>query len=209
MTRKTTNGPVRNKERTKKKLIEAVGKVLTQDGFAALNVSQVAAKAKVNRKLVYEYFGGMEELIREYLNGKDFYRFEPEQTEQIIEQSRSDFGKSMMNILLERQFDQLMGDDELRRIITWGLCENSKPLQELNDDREALAELLFSNVTDNYFKDRDKNIRAVEAILISGIYYLSLYPLNGTSFCGIDIKGAEGQAEIKKTLKQIIDWAYS
>ena len=73
MTRKPTSGPIRNKEWTKQKLLAAVGKILKNDGFTGLNVSKVALKAEVDRKLVYDYFGSMEGLVKEYLNNSDFY----------------------------------------------------------------------------------------------------------------------------------------
>ncbi|WP_293306576.1 TetR/AcrR family transcriptional regulator [Pedobacter sp. UBA5917] len=209
MGRKITDGPLRNKERTKQKLIDSLGIILTESGFAGLNVMQVAAKANVDRKLVYKYFGGLEGLVKEYLFTKDYWRFSEEQTQYVIEQNKADAGQKMAYQLLIDQLDALMGSEEMRKIITWGISEDFEPLKELNRQREEVGEKLFASVYDDHFKGKDKNLRAIEAILISGIYYLSLYSQNNGTFCGIDVKGEEGQAEIKKSLKQIIDWAYT
>lgn len=209
MSRKITSGPIRNKERTKLKLLTAVGSILKKDGFTGLNVSNVAKKANVHRKLIYDYFGGMENLVKEYLNSKDFFKVSLDQIDEIIEASKDDFGKKMSYTLLEHQFDSLMENEEMRKIINWGLSENLKPLVELNRERERLGEEFFSRITDDHFKDKDKNIRAIEGILVAGIYYLTLQAkMSGETMCGIDINTAEGKAEIKKALKQIVEWVY-
>ncbi|WP_316826833.1 TetR/AcrR family transcriptional regulator [Pedobacter miscanthi] len=209
MGRKITDGPLRNKERTKQKLIDSLGTILIKNGFTGLNVMQVAAKANVDRKLVYKYFGGLDGLVKEYLFTKDYWRFSEEQTALVIEQSKADFGKKMAYQLLEDQLNALMASEEMRKIVTWGLSEDYEPLKELNREREEVGEKLFKSVYDDHFKDKDKNIRAIEAILVSGVYYLSLYAQSNGTFCGIDVKDEKGQEEIKKSLKQIIDWAYS
>jgi len=210
MIRKVTSGPIRDKERTKLKLLSAVGSILKKDGFTGLNVSNVAKKANVHRKLIYDYFGGMESLVKEYLNSKDYFKVSLDQIDEIMESSKTDFGRQMAYTLLENQFDALMENDEMRKIINWGLSENLKPLVELNQERERLGELFFSQITDDYFKGKDKNFRAIEGILVGAVYYITLQAkMSGETMCGIDVNTMEGKSEIKKALKQIVEWAYS
>ncbi|WP_228394399.1 TetR/AcrR family transcriptional regulator [Chryseobacterium glaciei] len=137
MTRKTTSGPIRDKERTKMKLLTAVGVILKKEGFTGLNVSRVATKANLHRKLIYEYFGGMENLVKEYLNSRDYWSISLDQIDEIIEESKKDFGKKTALSLLENQFDSLMANEEMRKIINWGLSEDLKPLKELNKERNV------------------------------------------------------------------------
>ncbi|MGY0035450.1 TetR/AcrR family transcriptional regulator [Pedobacter sp. NJ-S-72] len=210
MNRKITSGPIRDKERTKRKLMNAVRAILKKEGFTGLNVSKVATKANLDRKLIYDYYGSMEGLVKEYLNSRDFFTVNIDQTKEIVEKSRSDLGKEMVCNLLENQLNSLIADEELRRIISWGICESSKSLEELNEKRELLGEQFFTEITDEYFKGKDKNIRPVAALLIGGIYYITLIAhTNNGLICGVDIRKKDAQEEIKKTLKQIIEWTYS
>lgn len=210
MTRKIPSGPVRNKERTKGKLLRSVGSILKKEGFTGLTVSNVAKKSNVDRKLIYDYYGTLEELVKAYLNSRDYWRVSLDQIDQIIEMSRADMGRQTAYNLLDNQFESLMENEEMRKIITWGLSENSAALIELNRAREFLAEQFFSQLTDDHFAGREKNVRAIDAILVSGIYYLTLNAkMSGVTMCGIDINKEDGRAEIKKALKQIVDWAYS
>jgi len=210
MARKVTDGPVRNKERTKKNLIAAVGYILKRTGFSGLNLSKVAERAKVDRRLIYDYFGGLEGVVKEYLNANDYWKINSEDIAHIVETSRADAGKGMAYSVLENQFDSLMGNEEMRRIISWGLSEKLPLLKALDLKRENTGDQIMSSVIDKYFMDRDKNFRAIYALLMGGIYYLTLHAkIQENPFCGIDLNKEQGQAEIKKALKQLIDWTYS
>ena len=210
MARKTPSGPIRNKERTKVRLLQSVGSILKKEGFTGLSVTNVAKIADVDRKLIYEYYGTLDNLVKDYLNDRDYWRMSLDQIDEIIEKGRMDHGKMVAYDLLDNQFNSLMTNGEMRKIITWGLSEDVPALVELNKDREILAERLFTKLIDPYFIGKDKNIRAIHAILVSSIYYLTLSAnTKNSSMCGIDVNQQEGEVEIKKTMKQIIDWAYS
>jgi len=210
MARKITDGPVRNKERTKENLIIALGEILKKDGFSGLSISRVAEEAKVDRRLIYEYFGGLEGLVKEYLNNNDYWNIRTEEISGIIESSKADNGKALAYQVLENQFDSLIGNEEMRRIITWGLSERLAVLKELDLKREHIGDQLLREVFDGTFDHSDKNFRAMYAILMGGVYYLTLHSkMQENPFCGIDLEQPSGQEEIKKALKQFIDLAYA
>lgn len=210
MARKVTDGPVRNKERTKKNLVDALGEILKKDGFSGVSISRVAEKAKVDRRLIYDYFGGLEGLVKEYLNNKDYWKISPDEITEIVESSKVDAGKAFAYQVLENQFNSLMSSEEMRRIITWGLSEKSSVLKELDSKRENIGDQLLREIFDKTFSDSDKNFRAIYAILMGGVYYLTLHSnMQENPFCGINLQEPSGQEEIKKTLKAIVELAYT
>lgn len=210
MARKVTDGPLKNKERTKEKVINALALILKKDGFTNLTISKVAAKASVDRKLIYDYFGSLEGVIKEYLNAKDYWDIAAEDLDYIVAASKPDFGEGLAYGTIEKQFDSLMDNEEMRRIITWGLSDNRKPLHELDLKREQLGEYLIAQVIDEHFENKDKSFRAIQALLMGGVYYLTLHAhMQQSTFCGIDLRTEKGAAEIKKTIKQILDWTYA
>jgi len=210
MARKVTDGPVRNKERTKENLINALGEILKKDGFSGLSISRVAEKAKVDRRLIYDYFGGLEGLVKEYLNSNDYWNIHPEEISDIVESSKADAGKALAYRVLENQFDSLIKSEEMRRIITWGLSEKLPVLKELDLKRENIGDQLLREVFDGTFDHSDKNFRAMYAILMGGVYYLTLHSkMQENPFCGIDLQQPSGQEQIKKALKHFIELAYT
>ena len=210
MARKVTDGPVRNKERTKENLISALGEILKKDGFSGLNISRVAEKAKVDRRLIYDYFGSLEGLVKEYLNTNDYWKMSPEEVGDIVETSKADAGKTLAYNVLENQFDSLIKNEEMRRIITWGRSEKLPILKALDLKREDIGNQVLSEVFDKHFKGSDKNFRALYALLMGGVYYLTLHAkMQENPFCGVDLQQPSGQEEIKKALKQFIELAYA
>jgi len=209
MARKVTDGPVRNKERTKAKLIASLGKILKKDGFSGLSISRVADEAKVDRRLIYDYFGGLEGMVKEYLDNNDYWKITPEDVSGIVAGNQADGGKALAYNVLEDQFDSLINNEEMRRIITWGLSEKLPTLKALDLKREQIGDQVLKELIDGRFQRSNKNFRAMYAILMGGVYYLTLHAkMQENPFCGIDLLQASGEEEIKKALKQLIDLIY-
>lgn len=205
MPRKIVQGPIRDKERTKQKLMAAVGKIIKTKGYSGLMVSKIAAVAGFDKKLIYEYFGSTEKLIDEYIKTQDYWS----QMNKEIDIDLSDGGKEISKHVLLDQFESLRKNKELQKIIVWQLSESKPMLKKIIDQREEVGEALFSNITDKHFGEKANNYRAIIALLISGIYHLNLFAShNGTKFCGIDVKSEEGRKEIENAIQDIVEMAY-
>ncbi|MCA6066083.1 TetR/AcrR family transcriptional regulator [Chryseobacterium sp. RG1] len=207
MPRKVVQGPIRDKEKTKQKLLAAVGKILRVKGYSGLKVSKIAAVAGFDKKLIYEYFGSTDKLIDEYIKSQDYWS---RVSQENVEVDISDGGKELSKMAILSQYDNLKKNKELQKIILWGLSESKPILKKIADEREEIGEMLFSNIVDPYFGEEDAvRYRAITALLVSGAYYLNLYTgYNASKFCGIDLKTDEGRQEIEKAIVEIIDFAY-
>ncbi|AZA54686.1 TetR/AcrR family transcriptional regulator [Chryseobacterium sp. G0201] len=205
MPRKVVQGPIRDKEKTKQKLLAAVGKILRVKGYSGLKVSKIAAVAGFDKKLIYEYFGSTDKLIDEYIKSQDYWT----KFNQNVEVDISDGGKELSKIALLNQFDSLKKNKELQKIILWELSESKPILRKLVEQREEVGDMLFQHITDPHFGENATRYRAIMALIISGAYYLNLYTgYNANKFCGIDMKTDEGRAEIEKAIVELIDFAY-
>ncbi|MBM7419903.1 MULTISPECIES: TetR/AcrR family transcriptional regulator [Chryseobacterium] len=206
MPRKVVQGPIRDKEKTKQKLLNAVGKILKTKGYSGLMVSKIAAVAGFDKKLIYEYFGSTDKLIDEYIRSQDYWsKFELGEDVDL-----SDGGREMSKLAILNQFENLKKNKELQKILVWEMSESRPILKKLLDQREEVGEELFKNITDPHFGDKAEEYRAITAILVAGIYHLNLYTgHNGVTFCGIEMKTEEGRKKIEKALVDIIDFAYN
>ena len=206
MPRKVVQGPIRDKEKTKQKLLNAVGKILKTKGYSGLMVSKIAAVAGFDKKLIYEYFGSTDKLIDEYIKSQDYWsRFELGDDADL-----SDGGKQMAKIAVGKQFDDLKKNKELQKILVWEMSESRPILKKLMDQREEVGEALFKNITDPHFGNRSEEFRAIAALLVAGSYHLNMFTAhNGSTFCGIDMKSEDGRQKIKKAIEDIIEFAYN
>lgn len=207
MPRKIVQGPIRDKEKTKQKLLAAVGRILRTKGYSGLKVSKIAAVAGYDKKLIYEYFGSTDKLIDEYLKSQDYWSNVENSN---IEIDLSDGGNELAKITLLNQFESMKRNKEFQKIILWELSESRAILKKLADEREEIGEVMFKNITDPFFgKEKDKRFRAIMALLISGVYYLNIHTANnGSNFCGLDMKSDEGRKEIEKAISYIVDATY-
>ncbi|MDQ7960680.1 TetR/AcrR family transcriptional regulator [Flavobacterium lindanitolerans] len=205
MERKAVAGNIRNKERSKEKFLEAVGKILETKGYSGLKVNDIAATAGVDKKMIYNYFGGTDQLIDEYISSLDFWSNVDSNTAPEIADGGQEFSKQ----LLTQQFDYVASNKNLQKILLWGVAEKRNSLRNIADERERNGEQLFNQIADPYFAENALQYRAIMAILISGIYYLNLYKgVNAETFCGIDLTKNEGSQQIKGALGKIIDLVY-
>ncbi|MBB6498370.1 TetR/AcrR family transcriptional regulator [Pedobacter cryoconitis] len=209
MIRKTTEGPIRNKEKTRLKLLNAVGEIITKQGYKGLGVNNIAATAKVDKKLIYLYFESVDKLVETYVRQKDYWNTFSEGVHVLIEENKSNCGRDLASQLLIDQFNFFLQADEMQKIILWEISEQSNLMREIADAREAFGNELFK-ITDPHFENTDIDLRAIQAILIGGVYYLILHAkANGSTFCGMDINEITDQQKIIKSLKQVVEWSYN
>lgn len=207
--RKTTSGLIRDKSRTMARMVSAVSKVLQKKGYTGLDAPSIAKAAGVDKKLVWTYFGGLDNLVEEYISKRDFWKsISKEQIKKITETPEL-INQNDINKILQGQLDTLLKDKVLQKIIHWELGEKSKTLRKIADKREEMGEGLFS-IIDKQFENSNVDIRANLALLIGGIYYLTLHGKNnGSLFCGIDINNDKGKERISKAIKDILHSSYN
>lgn len=206
--RKRTSGKLRDKERTKVKMIQAVGKVLLKKGYTGLNASSIAKEAGIDKSLVWTYFGSLDNLVEEYIAQRDFWKYKAADSINNMLTFKDGVKEEYMSGLLQFQFQSLLDDEILQSIMLWGISEKKDFLRHISDERELIGEEVFK-IVDPQFKNSDIDIRGILAILVAGIYYLVLHgKTNGSLFCGIDLNTADGEDRIKESISQIISMAF-
>lgn len=207
MARKVVDGPIRNKEKTKQKLLNAVGKILATKGYSELKVSKIATVAGLDKKLIYSYFGSTDKLVDEYIKSQDFWANVDDQ--EIMASGFTDGGQEITTNMILQQYDTLAKNKEYQKIILWGISETRPSLRKLADDREAVGNPLLDQVVDPLFKEKSKEYRAILAMLVAGAYYLNLhFAVNGSTFCGLDFNKEEDAKILKDAIATIIDDQY-
>ena len=160
------------------------------------------------KHLVWTYFGGLDPLVEEYISRRDFWKFTATDSINDLLGTNNGIKKEQVSDLLKSQFEALLYDNVLQRIIHWELSESKSFLRNISNQREAIGEELFKHIA-HQFNNETKQIRAITALLIGGIYYLALHgKVNGSLFCGLDINKEEDKLLINKTIEEIIAFAF-
>lgn len=58
---------LRNEEDKRARLIRAVGETLAEYGYQGLGLNKIALRAGVSKPMVYRYFGGLNGLLKAYI----------------------------------------------------------------------------------------------------------------------------------------------
>lgn len=206
MPRKIVRGSIRNKEKTKQKLLRAVGKILKTEGHSELIVSKIASVAGFDKKLIYKYFGSTDNLIDEYIRTKNYWSVieEKEINEDLLTSE-----KDLLGLALLKQLEGLRKNKELQKIMLWQLSENRPILTELYEQREEANQGLHANPTELNFCDKSEDYRATIALVLAGIYHLNLCTLTKRSaFFGFDLNSEDDRSKIKKAITEIASYAH-
>lgn len=203
-TRKVTSGPVREKARTMNKIVNAVGKVLKKHGYPGLSIANIATEAKVDRKLIYTYFENLDNLVETFIQKRDYWKTKAKTTITTLLNQDVISQNEMQNLLIG-QFDTVMKDEILQRILQWELSEDKDILRKLANSREEIGEQLIQRY-EKSFIESNVDIRAVLALQTAGLYYLALHAqTNGSTFCGLDLNLGVDRERIINALKMILN----
>ena len=201
--RKVSSGPIREKARAMDRIVQAFGRLFKREGHAGISSSAVARESNYNRSLINRYFGSLDGLTETYIKQTDFWGNENNVLKEILSDEKAIEGKNEIQELLQNLFSEMLSNTELQNLILWEISEETDIMKKVAKDRETMGEHLFSKLENN---NKESDIRAILALQIAGIYYLALHSkVNGSTFCGIDIKTTEGQSRINNALNNIIE----
>tara|TARA_R110000822_G_scaffold263333_1_gene387629 strand:- start:172 stop:804 length:633 start_codon:yes stop_codon:yes gene_type:complete len=209
MIRKRYQGNINDKERSKQKLIDAVGKVLRTKGYIGLTATNIAKAAGLSRRLITMYFGSVDELVETYVRNRDFWLAASGNAGDMIASNKGEDTKEIIEYLLQNQIDNFYDNPEMQKLILWEISKKTKIMYEVCEEREHLGSKVFE-LTDKELQGRNIDIRAVTALLVAGIYYMVLHAKStDTTFCEIDINQPEGMERIKNAINLILDNTYN
>ncbi|MEJ2903102.1 TetR/AcrR family transcriptional regulator [Pedobacter panaciterrae] len=209
MEKKRYQGALNDKDRSKQKLIQAVGIVIQDKGYTGLTVTNISKAAGLDRKLIKLYFGSVDNLIEIYVKSKDYWVAATGDAGIMIENNQGKDTKQILKNLLLNQLDYFYENEEMQKIVLWQISQRSQIMYQVCEEREQLSSTFFA-LTDKELKGNDVDLRAIAGLLVAGIYYMVLHAKTTDSlFCEIDINNPEGMKRIKEAISLVLEYAYS
>lgn len=188
----------RDKDSTKQKLIDAVGRIILKEGFSGIGINSIAKEAGVDKVLIYRYFNGLDGLLKNYVTQKDYYS-----NKLFNSLSNVDNPAILAKRIFSGQLNKAVTDKEFQEIILWELNTKNEITTSLADDREK-AGLSLLKYIEKKFSFKNTDIAAITAVIIGGIYYLALRSRTAGVFNGIDLTKKRGWKRIDKALQFLI-----
>ena len=196
----TRGRPARDREATQARILGAVGVVLARDGFGAVGVNAIAKEAGVDKVLIYRYFGGLPELLREWgASGRfwprvaDLLGDDPEAFHRLPAPERyARFFEHFIDALRERPLTL--------EILAAEIVERNDLTAILESEREAWGEEASRLLAADEFARRPA-LRGLTLLFVAGVQYLLVRSRKIRVFGGIELKSDAGWDELKASIR--------
>ena len=189
---------MKSREQTESKILEAVASIVESDGFEKLGINTIALKANVSKMLIYRYFGGLEELVAQFIMQKDYWA----NTDTLILNPHS-VGDSIKS-MFRNQIEQLRNDVTLRRLCRWELSCHNASIDWLRDKREENGCNLIK-VVSRLTGCSNSEVASLASILSASISYLTLIEDQCPTYNGIALQTDKGWEQIAQGVDMIVD----
>lgn len=174
----------RDRPETERTLLEAVGAIVREKGFLGLGINAIAEKAGVSKVLIYRYFGDLDGLLAAWAVKNNYWG-----------NSATDAamgGETTPSKLAERIFSgqirSLRSSKESREILRWFLAEESPLSARVMAMIEERGKETMATALGTAKAKPSKRLSAGLAIIVGGIYYLSLIADRVPVFNGIGLE---------------------
>ena len=191
----------RDRDRTTRQLIEAVGRVLARDGFERCGVNAVAREAGLDKVLIYRYFTGMPGLLTAYGESNTFWPT----VDEILGENRHALTLPMgerLEMILSTLLDALRNRPETLAIMAWELVQRNPLTDRLAKVREKWGrELIAISAFDADAQGQlGEDGIALTNLVFAGIEYLLLRARTVTEFGGLPLNSDDGWQRIRRAL---------
>ena len=208
MVKKRYQGETNDKERSMQRLLEAVGCVIKEKGYTGLGPTNIAKAAGLSKRLIYFYFGSVDNLIEKYVRSKDYFAGASNGADQLLEQNKETGTCKLLESILVSQLEHFNNNEEMQKIILWQISERSQIMFEVAETREKVGTEFFE-LADKELDRKKADLRAVAGLLVGGIYYMVLHAKSNDSlFCEIDVNSQDGINRIKNAIGDILSDTY-
>ncbi|CCH00751.1 transcriptional regulator, TetR family [Fibrella aestuarina BUZ 2] len=193
----------RDRQQTEQRLIDAVHELITTEGFDQVRINRLAQQAKVNKILIYRYFGGLSGLIEAY-----YAKYMPVSTDPLIDRSQLDglspeaFLKLCCDYLLN-EFRELKTNSPAQQILKNDLLAYQpgaiNPLMAGKEEQiQSLVDTMSRLV-------HPAHGRPLLAILVSAMTMLTFLAQDKRTLLGISLGDEKGWDQIERAVQYLYD----
>jgi AcrR family transcriptional regulator len=193
----------RDREATEARLIEALERVLSRDGFRGLGVNSVAREAGVDKVLIYRYFGDLDGLIEAFGQRLDLWVGEGSSTP-----ARGNDYAARMQHLLRDYVQALRSNSTLRQILAWELVDSSPIMQKLDSSRSKAVGAWFARARGVVTPPADVDAPALNTLILAGMHYLVLREQSIGAFAGMDLRDPASWKRLERAAERLLSCAY-
>jgi len=191
----------RDREATEQRFIEAAARVIARDGAAGLGVNAIAAEAGADKKLIYRYFGGLDGLLEAMGANTALW------IGQALAAPEGDYGERMSSVFFAYA-DNLRSDPVLQKLLAWELAGPSDTLRRIDAARSKAMYMVMPKLRGDEKPPEGVDARAVNAILLAALHYMTLRGATMGGFSGLSLKTEADWQRAMAAFKGLLERTY-
>jgi AcrR family transcriptional regulator len=194
----------RDRKATEKKILTAVGSLLASEGFRNFGINSVARHARVDKVLIYRYFGKMPALLRAYAEAGTYWPTIEEVAGGDPEKLRGKPLHEVVSTLLCNFARAIRKRPVTLEILAWETIERNelaKVLEKVRDDFSKNLSRAFVGGQDVAAVER----ATVVSLLTAGINYLAVRSRKVGRYGDVDIRSEEGWQRLESAILTICE----
>ena len=201
----------RDRERTKGRIIDAVGGLLVRSGFRAIGVNAVAEAAGVDKVLIYRYFGGLSGLLEAVAAEPDLWPTVDEVlTESGIDEDRPGDAGALADAvapLLGAYMRLLARHPAALEAVAWGVAESNPLSDALARRRSQWGDEVAGRALSGRKAPADRDIQAILCVLLAAVDHLAALSRLGDAFNGVELSTDAGLRRIEDAVAILVHGA--
>jgi TetR/AcrR family transcriptional regulator len=173
--------PPRNAERSRRRLLTAATRLFAHRGYHGVSVDQIVAAARLNKRMVYHYFGSKDAIFRAVLQ-EVYGRIE---TVEFAAVAAERTAREQLEQLLRSYFRFLDDNTEFTQLLLWENLERGRhlrgrePVLSKNPFFTRFREVVAAGVAAGEFRDDlDSRQLLIHFIGLCFIYHSNRYSLS-------------------------------
>lgn len=183
-------------------MLNAIEVLVTQRGFIDIPVTDFIAEAKIDPSIFYRRYTSVYDVYRDLAKRSDFW---VKDDVNLFEFDRLG-DKKYLATVIQKVRRELDSNIVMQKLLLWELSDENEITKHsswLRDNLNCKALFYYKHI----FKGADFNMLAMMAIVIAGIYFLTLHRGIAT-FCMIDFGNDEGKKILDDSIEQFINMLF-
>jgi len=195
--------PPRDRARTEEGLLDAARALIAEEGFQALGVNKLAARAGVDKQLIYRYFGGLDGVVERVAQDVGFWFGEAPEID-----PQGDYA-TVAKALLGAYLRALRDSQMLRQAVLWELADDSPAARQVENLRSAAFQAWVKKTLGARRAPVGCDAPALNALLIGAIQYLAVRGDRRGGFAGMSLASEADWQRLEAALFAMIDAVYA
>ena len=183
-----------------KDILRSISSIVLEQGVFGVTFKEVSKRARAEQSVLVRRFKDESNMIRYYTRQFDYFINNALDVQG--EGSGTSAPLDYFRALAARFEKSLHHNKEMQEIMKWELLVNSKSTRQSAGKREVALSEILGTVTEP-ISDERVNPNALLAVLVAGLYYLTLREERST-FCGIEFHTKKGRTLLVETLVSIV-----